>query len=66
MESNMRQLNFKNLKHDEELEQLKGTCDILEDRVCEVMKELLNELDKKKNNKKNSKKKELIKKEDAA
>jgi regulator of sirC expression with transglutaminase-like and TPR domain len=55
----MKSASYENLKKEEqELEQLKGVTYSLEGKACEVIKELLKELDKKKvkSNKKKDKK----------
>lgn len=45
----MNTISYDKLKKDEqELEQLKGKTYSLEDQACQIMKELINELDKKK------------------
>lgn len=56
----MNTTSYEELKKDEqELEQLKGKTYSLEDQACQIMKELINELDKKKI--KSKKKKETVK-----
>ena len=61
MENNMKNPSYENLKEEEELEQLKGKLCSLEDRVSEIMKEILQELEIKKPKQKSKKiKKDLI------
>jgi hypothetical protein len=59
MESNMNSPSYEKLKKEEqELEQLKGKTYTLEDKVCEIMKEVLAELEVRKVKTKPKKRKE--------
>lgn len=54
----MKSSSYKEFGKDEELERLKGTCYNLQDKVCEVMRDVIREIDDKKQ--KNKRKKQPV------